>query len=155
MRKTNYETLKAEAIDLVSGNAVMFLATCSDDRVTARAVSIVNDGLRILFQTDRAFTKCGQIKRNPNVALCSGNVQIEGVARITCHPLEHEFFREEYRRRHERAFGVYSHMEDEVVTEVEPTLLTLLKHDAEHRPFRDSLDVKRKQACRQYYRKAK
>jgi len=49
---------------------------------------------------------------------------------------------------------MYSHLEDEVVIEVEPTLVTFWKYNSEHKPFRGFLDVKRQQAYREYYRKA-
>ena len=143
----------AETIDYLQANRKMVLATCADSHVTARTVSTINDGLKIFFQADRDSVKCRQIQQNSNVALASGNIQIEGKARITCHPLENSFFGENYQRHHESAFRRYSQLKDEVIIEVEPTLITFWKYDSENKPFREYLLPGEKKAYREYYKK--
>lgn len=80
METLDYSKVEKEVIDFITRNNKMVLATCSKNRVTARTVSIINQGLKIYFQTDIEFLKYRQIKENSNVALCQGNVQIEGQA---------------------------------------------------------------------------
>ena len=63
-------------------NAIMALATSSEDRVLARMVLIAGDGLDVYFFTWGGSRKCAQIRANPRVALCKDRVQIEGVAEI-------------------------------------------------------------------------
>jgi uncharacterized pyridoxamine 5'-phosphate oxidase family protein len=151
MEEIDFESLQQEAVEFLQANKFMILATCADHRVTARTVSIINDGLRIYFQTDRNFLKCRQIEENNPVALATGNIQIEGKAQITCHPLENIFFRENYQKSHEGSFRKYSHLKDEVIIEIEPTLVTFWKYDSEQRPFREYLMVEEKKAYREYY----
>lgn len=153
MEEINFERLREEAIDFLQANKHMVLATCADNRVTARTVSIINDGLKIFFQTDRDSVKYQQIEQNNNVALAYGNIQIEGKAQITCHPLENSYFTENYQRHHESAFRNYSHLKEEVIIEIEPTLITFWKYDTENenKPFRDYLMLEKKKAYREYY----
>lgn len=153
MEEINFERLQKEIIDFLKANKHMVLATCADSHVTARTISIINNGLKIFFQTDRDFVKYQQIKQNYNVALSYGNIQIEGKAQITSHPLENCFFKENYQRYHEGSFQKYSHLKDEVIIEVEPTLITLWKYDTENKPFREYLMLEQKKAYREYYKK--
>ncbi len=155
METLDYFQVEKEVIDFISRNSKMVLATCSENRVTARAVSIVNQGMKILFQTDTEFLKYRQIIENPNVALCSGNIQIEGQATITCHPFENPYFIENYKVIHKTAFEKYSHLKDNVIVQVEPSLITFWKYtEVDRKPYRDFLDVKVQKAYREYYQKA-
>ena len=63
-------------------NAIMALATSSEDRVLVRMILVVGDGLNVYFFTWRGSRKCSQILANPRVALCRDRVQIEGIAEI-------------------------------------------------------------------------
>lgn len=153
MKYLNFAEAEKEAIDYISKNKIMVLATSSKDRVTARMMSIVNDGLVIYFQTDIDFLKYQQIKENPNVALCIGNIQIEGHAKITGHPLENPFFAERYRKIHEGSFKKYSHIKDNVLVEIQPKLVTFWKYDEAGEPLRDFIDLEQGEAYRVYYQK--
>ena len=84
----DYAMLEQEIIRLLDDHKILILATSANDRVTARSMSCVNIGLNIYFQTDKRFIKFDQIKQNPQVALCAGNVQIEGMAKIGNHSLD-------------------------------------------------------------------
>ena len=154
MEEINFERLQKEIIDFLKANKHMVLATCADSHVTARTISIINNGLKIFFQTDRDFVKYQQIKENNNVALSYGNIQIEGKAKITCHPLENSFFKENYQRDHEGSFRKYSHLKDEVIIEIDPTLITCWKYDTQNKPFREYLMLGPKKAWREYYGKS-
>ena len=153
MEELNFERHQREVIDFLNGNKHLVLATCSDRHVTARTISVINNGLKMLFQTDRDFAKYQQIKENPNVALSCGNIQIEGRAQITGHPFENSYFVENYQRYHEDSFRNYSHLKDEVIIEVEPTLITLWKYDPDNKPFREYLMLEQRKAYREYYKK--
>lgn len=154
MEALDYSKVEKEAIDFISNNNKMVLATCSEERVSARTVSIINKGLLIYFQTDIEFLKYRQIKENPNVALCIGNIQIEGHAKITCHPLDNPFFIENYQEQHQTAFEKYSHLKDNVIIEVEPKLITFWKYtEVDHKPYRDFLDLNEQKAYQEHYQK--
>lgn len=147
----NYPDLENEAIAALDKQTKMVLATCAGNRVTARTMSIVHQGLLIMFQTDVHFTKHQQIRENPNVALAAGNLQIEGTARITCHPYDNPGFIEKYCVIHESAFRRYSHLKENVIIEVDPCLITFWKYDENRNPYRDFLDVAERKAYREYY----
>lgn len=55
-------------------------------------------------------------------------------------------------RQHEGSFREYSHLRSEVVAEVEPTLISLWKYDAEtNRPYQKHLMGEQKKAYREYF----
>ncbi len=154
METLPYHELEEETINFIGQANRMVLATCAQSRVTARTMSVINRGLVICFQTDLEYTKTGQIRQNPNVAPCAGNMQLEGTARFAGPPLADPWFAENYRRVHERAFQKYSHLESDVIIEVEPRLVTFWKYDAGHNPYRDYLDLVERRAYREVYEKA-
>jgi len=148
----SYEALREEVTDFLDKHKIFVLATYADNRVTARSMSCVNKGLIIYFQTDTRFLKFKQIEQNPHVALCAGNVQIEGIAKIKKHPLDpsNQEFIELYKQHHLGSFKNYSHLKHNVVIEVEPTLITLWKYE-ENKPYREFLYVHEERAEREYY----
>jgi uncharacterized pyridoxamine 5'-phosphate oxidase family protein len=153
---TDFQKLKDEVIEMLRNKHIVVLATSSSNRVTARSVSCVVLNSKIYFQTDKTFLKCEQIIENPNVALCIDNIQIEGNAMIKGHPFdkENKAFIEEFKKVHNGSFNAYSHMENEVVVEIEPVSVTLWKYE-EGKPLRDFLDLKNKKAHREYYNNSK
>ena len=70
--------LKESIITFLEGKTSIVLATTSNNRVTARSISFVNKELEFFFVTWTHHTKSVQIRANPNVALCTGNLQVEG-----------------------------------------------------------------------------
>ena len=66
------------------------LATSDGEYVTARKVRLVADRLTIYCFTDRRSRKYQQIMANPNVAIATDNIQIEGLAPLKGHPLDEE-----------------------------------------------------------------
>ncbi|MFY9174217.1 MAG: pyridoxamine 5'-phosphate oxidase family protein [Peptococcia bacterium] len=147
----NYQEMERELIDLLNQHNLWVLATSSNDKVTARTMSIVNIGLRILMQTGNNSEKYEQIMQNPQVALCRDNIQIEGVARIIGHPLEERNadFIKLYKAKHDIAYELYSHLEDEVVIEILPSKITLWKYIAS-KPCRDFIYPQERIAKRIY-----
>jgi len=151
--KIKYEDLLNEVINIIEKNKIMILATSSNNRVTARSMSIVNDGLTIFFQASIDSTKYKQIEENPNVALCVSNMQVEGKAIIKKHPLDNEnfFFQNAYKKYHKGSFDLYSSLEQEKVIEVIPSLITLWKYEGSKNPYRDLLYIEEKKCKREYF----
>ena len=79
------------------------LATTKDNRVTARRMRLIPDGLTLYAYTDSRSNKIDQIKSNPNVAVVAGFIQIEGKATLHGHPLQPE--NREYRRESSPRFS--------------------------------------------------
>ncbi len=86
MKSLDFDEEKIRIETLISSRNNIVLATSDKNRVTARTVYCVSDGLKIYFLTSKAYLKFKQIEKNPNVALCFDNVQIEGTAAILGHP---------------------------------------------------------------------
>lgn len=77
------------------------LATTKDNHVTARRMRLIPDGLTLYAWTDSRSMKIEQIKSNPNVAVVTGFIQIEGKATLQGHPLkpENRDYIEAYKRK--------------------------------------------------------
>jgi hypothetical protein len=146
-----YDTLKEEAIRFLDQHKILFLATCADDRVTARAMSCVHVGLEIYFQTSKKSDKFAQIRQNPRVALCAANIAVEGVATVCEHPLHpaSEQFVTLYKEHHPGSFNAYSRLESNIVVRVDPTLVAFWKYDDEGKPYREFLYVGEDRAVRE------
>jgi general stress protein 26 len=80
----DFQKMKNEFVQFITSkeNAVMVLATSSDNRVLARNVLTVSDGLRVYFFTWKSSRKCRQIQQNPNVSFCRDGVHFEGAAEV-------------------------------------------------------------------------
>jgi general stress protein 26 len=63
MNELNYDELSEEIIKKLQAEDSIVLATCADNRVTARSMCHINDGLTILFATNRNSLKTEQIKK--------------------------------------------------------------------------------------------
>lgn len=152
METINYNDLKNEIIESLNNKKTAVLATCENNKISARSLSLVNDELTVYFQTDKKFNKCKQIKNNPNVAIAADNIQIEGIAHIVGHPYteENKTFLELYKKKHYISFKMYSKLEDEVVIKVDCKKITLWKYSSE-KPFRYYLYADTKKAEREQY----
>jgi hypothetical protein len=129
-------SLTDEVVAHLAGTQAWVLATCADQRVTARSMTIVNDGLDIWFEMRLHDVKGQQISANPLVALCWNNIQIEGRAEIRGNAFDrnetfgagNEWFCQEYGHKHPSSFQYWAAMPGEVVVRVSPILITLWKY---------------------------
>lgn len=121
-------SMKNEIIIALEREKSITLATCYKNKVTARTMSHVNDGLIIMFQTGCDSEKACQIRENPNIALAAGNIQIEAFAEICGHPNENKDFIEKYKAKFPAYYDQYSNLEDEILIKAYPTKITLYKY---------------------------
>lgn len=82
-----YELVKKDFIESIKKNQDIVLSTCQRNIVTSRTVSFINNGFTFYILTSVNSNKCKQIAENENVSLCSGDLQMEGKARIIGHPM--------------------------------------------------------------------
>lgn len=145
--------LKNEIIAILEREKHLVLATCLVERVTARTMSHVNIGMDIFFQTDKRFLKVEQMIANSKVALCLGNLQVEGIAELRGHPAEKENieFIRIYKKKHPHSFDMYANIKHEIVVKVMPLLITLWKY-VDGKPCRDYLSLTENAAFREYYK---
>jgi general stress protein 26 len=146
----NYSVMKEEVFNQLGSHKIMVLATSSEDRVAARSMSCIIMGSKIYFQTDKRFLKTQQMLKNSNVALCVDNIQMEGIAKIIGHSDDNPEFCETYKRYFRTSYDAYTHLQNQVIIEVEPTFITLWKY-ADNKPYRDFMDCIQNTAYREMY----
>ena len=146
-----FEEVKEEKVRFLGQNEFAVLATSLNNRVTARTVTIVSEGLTIIFYTLTSLKKFTQIKANSKVALCVDNASIEGTAEIVGNQQE-----EEYKRLSEiwkKKFDWFdwfdsNYPELSVFVKVTPTLIeSYIQKDNTHAPHAlEYLDLQNKRA---------
>jgi hypothetical protein len=147
----DYKELENEAIRGLEADRIWVLATSAADRVTARSISTINDGLFVWFQTGDEMTKWSQMAANNRVALCRANIQIEGIAELRggCDESGNEWFLAEYPKVHGGSFAAYGRLPSEKIVRVAPLSVSFWKY-IEGKPCRDYLDVQAKRARREW-----
>lgn len=112
-----------EFLSLFDKGKTMVLSTSVDGRVSSRMVSIVLiDGL-FYFQTDKTLRKYDQIISNPNVALCSENIEIEGICSLVGYPLHNKKFSKAYKKSFLGSFNRYSSLSNERLFSIKPSFI--------------------------------
>ena len=109
----------------IGTHGIMALATCADNRITSRQMSvIVHDG-KFYCQTAERYLKYQQITQNPNVALCYKNFSIEGECRAIGYPLDESngFFAVAFKKHFYSSFKKYSALPAEKLLEITPALI--------------------------------
>ncbi len=103
---------KAFFEDFGKGKA-MVLSTSENNIVSSRMMSVVAIDGGFYFQTDITFRKYRQLSSNPNVALCTDNVQIEGICVELGHPLDNAAFCERFRESFKGSYDAYTSLKNE------------------------------------------
>ena len=119
----------------------MVLSSAENNKVTSRMMSIVVVDRAFYFQTDKTFKKYQQLINNPQVALCSGNISIEGICEEIGHPLDHVSFCEIYKECFCSSFNKYSSLKNERLFVVKPMYVKRWVY-IEGAPFMEVLDIK-------------
>lgn len=145
MKNLNYELLKQEVIRTLENSKSIVLATCSNNRVTAREVYFASNNLSIYFLTSKAYDKFKQIEKNRNVAFCLGNIQMEGTAIIKGHPKlpENEVETAICLNKSKREFEQFIKYKNTILIEVVITHVGLWKNNG-----REYLEINNEEAYR-------
>lgn len=151
IEKLNFNQLEKEAIEFITKNKFMALSTCSENHATVRMVSIISEDLDIYFMTLKTTVKFQQLKNNSGITFCIGNMQAEGTAEISCHPLEDTDFLESYKRCHENTFKIYGHLQDSIIIKIKPKFFSFWKYDDGLGAYKDCLDIVEQEAFREFY----
>jgi len=109
----------------IGTHGIMALATCAENRVTSRSMSMIVYKGKFYCQTDETFLKYKQIAQNPNVALWYKNLSIEGKCCVIGHPLDKDnsFFADMFKRCFRHSFKSYSSLPTEKLLEITPSLI--------------------------------
>jgi len=126
----------------------MALAASVNDRVSIRNVSCIFYDRKVFFKTDKEFPKTKQLLANPNVALCTGGVQIEGRARnlgLLAEQPDHRFagLYEEFWMT---SYNAYPHKESEILIEVTPRFVEIWDQREDFRGFQILIDMDKETA---------
>ena len=125
------------------------LATCSQNMPTVRTMSIVFFDNKIYFQTSKEYVKFKQISENNSVALCIGNIQIEGIANIKGKTSEQNKFIEKYKKSHNSSYKKYSGLDSSILIEINPIKIIIWDYSIiDQKPSRIFLELERQKAYR-------
>ena len=118
----NFEDGKALLFRKLGDWKIMALASSVNDYVMVRNVSCLFYDDKIYFKTDKNFRKTQQLFKNPQVALCTGGVQVEGIAKNLGLVVNEEGRRFEklYKKYLWQSYNAYSHEESEILIEITP-----------------------------------
>ena len=145
----DYTVLSNEIIKILEKIETISLATCVGEKVTARTMNLVNNGLTIYMQTDDNSEKGKQISVNPNVAMAADNIQIEAVAHFTADAQEIGLCSMKFKAKFPRLYEKYADLPEEPTLICKPIKFKLYKV-IDGKPCRDILDVKENKAYRLY-----
>lgn len=121
---------------------IMALASSVNDYVMVRNVSCLFYGGKIYFKTDKNFRKTQQLFKNPHVALCSGGVQVEGIAKNLGLVVDEpgRKFEQLYKKYLWQSYNAYSHEDSEILIEVTPKFVEIWDEDENRYAFQTFID---------------
>jgi uncharacterized pyridoxamine 5'-phosphate oxidase family protein len=151
MDKLNYKIEIQKIFDQLSKNKIISLATCVQNYPTVRTLSFIIHNKKIYFQTGIDLIKYQQICENKNSALCSENIQIEGIANIIGKPMDNNSIMEIYKKHHPNSFETYSHYDKEILVEVVIQKITKWDYDNDRKPYRIFLDLEKETVYKEMY----
>lgn len=119
----------------------MVLSTSENNIVSSRMMSVVQiDGI-FYFQTDVTFRKYRQLSANPNAALCTDNIQIEGLCKEIGRPLDNKAFCDCFSECFKGSFDAYTALKNERLFALTPSFIErwIYKNSV---PFIETFSVK-------------
>ena len=121
---------------------IMALATSVNDHVTVRNVSCIIYNNKIFFKTDREFRKTKMLLSNPNVALCSGGVQVEGTALNIGLVVDEpgRKFKKLYEQYWATSYNAFPHKDSEILIAVTPSFVEIWDQDENNYGFQIFID---------------
>lgn len=136
---TEFETKREELFKQLGEAKIMVLSTAAKERVSSRMMSLIIMDGKFYFQTDRRFRKYEQLCKNPHVALCAENVQIEGICTEIGIPTENKEFGVLFEKHFKSSYDAYYRLEDERLFVIEPDYIERWIYEAKE-PFIETYD---------------
>ena len=132
---------------------IMALASCVDNYPMVRNVSCIFYNDRIYFKTDKNFRKTQQLFQNNRVAMCFNGVQVEGNATNKGLVVDEEgrVFEKKYKEFLWGSYNAYSHVDTEILIEVEPKFVEIWDEDENRRAFQIFIDFDTKEVTYKQY----
>lgn len=121
---------------------IMALASCVDNVPMVRNVSCLFYNDKIYFKTDKNFRKTQQLFQNNRVAMCTGGVQVEGIALNKGLVVEEDgrIFEKKYKEFLWQSYNAYSHEDSEILIEVTPKFVEIWDEDETRHAFQIFID---------------
>lgn len=117
-----YKKIIERIVELLEKTKYVVLATSNKKGVvSASKVSIVNDDLKVYFQTDKRFEKIQNIKENENIAINIDSIYFKGNAKIIGLANNNKMFVKKMKEKHIYAYENYTNLPNEVLVEIELT----------------------------------
>lgn len=129
--KLLYDDLEDKAIKELEKHRLVVFATTDGEKVSARTILRISNGLTLYCLTGQYTRKYNQVTRNPNVAIASGNLQIEGQAFAKGHPLDSEnvsfveAYKTQYPDLYERSIKIHFQRSNMGLLEIKPSRVAL------------------------------
>lgn len=138
----DFEDGKALLFKKLGDWKIMALASSVNDYVMVRNVSCLFYNDKIYFKTDKNFRKTQQLFKNPQVALCTGGVQVEGIAKNLGLVVNEEGHKFEglYKKYLWQSYNAYSHEESEILIEITPKFVEIWDEDEKRYAFQTFID---------------
>lgn len=115
----------------LNSHRVLVLSTSCNNRVSSRQVSVIIQGGKFYFQTDKNYLKFKQLYINPNASFCFNNYSIEGKCKCIGKPTDEKnsFFLDLFIEHFYPAYKLYSGLETERLMEFTPKLIYKWDYD--------------------------
>lgn len=141
-KSISYEDAVGRMFEMLGNSKIMALASSLDDYVMVRNVSCLFYDDKIYFKTDKNFRKTQQLFKNPQVALCTGGVQVEGLAKNLGLVVEEpgRKFEKLYKKYLWQSYNAYSHEDSEILIEVTPKFVEIWDEDENRYAFQTFID---------------
>ena len=147
-----YNEARKGLFERIGESSKMVLATSVNNIVSARTVSVLSINGLFYFQTDRSMDKAREIAVNSNVALCLKEIQIKGICRDIGNPKsdKNSFFIKKFQELFPSAYAKYSHLDNETVFEIKPTMAKTWRYINECQCVEYIDFLKEEYRCEQY-----
>jgi len=140
-----------DVLNIIEQKHIMVFATSSLNIVTARTMSVIAKDRKIYFQTDESMLKIDQIKRNPNVAFCVDNIQMQGLARIIGNWDKNPTILREYLKVHKSSYEKFKNLKAEIVVETELKRIEMWEY-RENKPYLIRIDLDKSEIVEEEYK---
>ena len=148
MQELDFNEVSKETLRSLEDEKEMVFSTSLNNHVSSRTVSIACKGTTAVFLSYKNNTKCIQIQGNPRVALCSGHIQVEGIAtmRGLLRREENSTYSEIYKEKQERYFYKCKDKDNMDLITVDINFITVYGPLGKH--YVDKIDFEKSRAYR-------
>ena len=136
-KNLSFENAVEIMFDKLGDWKIMALASSVNDYVMVRNVSCLFYDGKVWFKTDKNFRKTQQLFENNRVAMCFHGVSLEGIAKNTGLVIDEpgRIFEKKYQQYLWQSYNAYSHVDTEILIEVEPKFVEIWDDDEEKNAY--------------------